>query len=395
MKSVFTLLFALACLQVVSQVAASTQLLKQKIELGKYTFSISLPEGFSVELLTPNLELPRVLHFAGDRLFIGSRSGLVYWLDPPYTDPHVLVTLDDYPHSVVVLENTIYFARTSGIYSAPYTSDTRVLEPSDIKLLLHLPGGQGHSSRTMKIGPDQKLYVSLGISGNCSDEYLHESYPFKARRGGVAIVDPDDESPVMHPFGSGLRNPIGFDWHPVTGQLYATNNGPDHAGYELPPEYFVLVTENSFHGMPWYQFDGEKFVRDSCVQSDPPASMERLSTPAATFPARSAPMDMLFFNDSANARKYINDALVALHGSWATSDGGSDGDPASRREPKLVHVEFSEGDAIAVTDFLTGFQLENGARWARPMGLAIGPDGDIYFSSDDGIQGLFRIRYSP
>jgi len=391
--SILSLLFVWAV--GVSSASAALPYTTQELQLGKYTFTLTLQEGFEVELLTANLESPRVLHFAGDRLFIGSRSGNVYWLDPPYTKPQVMVTLDDYPHSVVVHQNTVYIARTSGIYAAPYTASTTSISADDVKLVWKLPGGQGHNSRTLKVGPDQRLYVSLGVSGNCSDEYLDDSYPANARRGGVAVVDPDAEPAVLRSYGSGLRNPVGFDWHPVTQALYATNNGPDHLGYEVPPEYFARVAEGSFHGMPWYQFDGDKLIRDNCIQSEPPISKQNVEQPVATFPARIAPMDMMFFTDRSNANTFANDALVALHGSWATATGGSDGDPATRREPKLVRVEFADGQAVGVSDVVSGFQLENGARWARPMGVAEGPDGDVYFTSDDGVHGLYRLRYTP
>jgi glucose/arabinose dehydrogenase len=125
--------------------------------------------------------------------------------------------------------------------------------------------------------------------------------------------------------------------------------------------------------------------------------MSVVKRPVAVFPPRSAPMDMVFFDESANASQFRNDALVALHGSWATDDDSrnGNGDPSSRREPKLVLVEFTNAQAGKVVEFMTGFQLPDGRRWARPVGVAIGPDGDIYFTSDDGIQGLYRIKYTP
>jgi hypothetical protein len=101
-----------------------------------------------------------------------------------------------------------------------------------------LPSGDGgHTSRTVRVGPDGRVYVSLGISGNCSNQYLGKDYPFVDRRGGVFVLEESGAKPVLRPFAAGLRNPIGFDWQPQTGVLYASNNGPDHWGFELPPEY--------------------------------------------------------------------------------------------------------------------------------------------------------------
>lgn len=364
----------------------------QQFVFDQYTFPVRLPVGFELEVLVVDLESPRVLHFADDRLFIGARSGKVYWLDPPYSEAHILVELPNYPHSVVVHEEQIYIAQTDGIYVASYKDQPETLQPEDFQLLVSLPGGRGHNSRTLKLGPDGKFYVSLGIAGNCSDQYLHTDYPSADRRGGFFVFDVTDATPALQPFASGLRNPVGFDWHPVTKALYASNNGPDHLGYQQPREVFAKVAKDSFHGMPWYQFDGEALVEDPCIKSSAPRPITEVSKPAATFPARIAPMDMVFLDSSANADAFINDAVVALHGSWATSNGGGDGEPSTRREPKLVRVDFENGSAADVSDLLTGFQLANGARWARPMGVAVGPDGDLYFSSDDGVHGLFRLR---
>lgn len=367
----------------------------QSFEVGRYAFDVTLPTGFRVELLTSSLESPRVIHVSGDQLLIGSRSGKVYALDPPYTDARVLVTLNDYPHSVVVHDGSLYVARTSGLYKASYEPSIQSLSPTDFEKVISLPGGRGHNSRTLKVGPDDALYVSLGIAGNCSKQFLDTRWPFNARRGGVFRIDAlDTASPLLTPYASGLRNPIGMDWHPETGTLHATNNGPDHLGYEMPGEYFARLEPGSNHGMPWYQHDGEKLVRDTCIDSEPPFDISAVDSPVARFPARSAPMDMTFVGKSTGDGSLANDALVALHGSWATDDGGGSGDPASRREPKLVRVDFTNPEALVVSDFMSGFQLEDGSRWARPMGVAIAPDGSILFTSDDGIQGLYRVSYS-
>ena len=247
----------------------------------------------------------------------------------------------------------------------------------------------------MKIGPDNKLYVSLGIRGNCSDEYLDSTYAKDLQRGGVFQIDLNSTDTRLVPFASGLRNPIGFGWHPVTKQWYASNNGPDHRGFESPREYFAKIDKGSFHGMPWFVFEEDEFIADTCIATAPPKPLESISKPVATFPARIAPMDLVFVDNNTKAAQFENDALVALHGSSATADGNGSGDLASRREPKIVRVDFTDGRAGKVYDFMLGFQLSDGNRWARPMGIATGLDGHIYFSSDDGIHGLYRIRYDP
>ena len=367
---------------------------EQTVNLGgSQRVSARIPKGYQLEFLTA-LDGPRLLTFApnGD-LFVGSKSGNVYRLTPPYNKPDVLVRLDDYPHSVALRSNEILIARTHGLYRAPYKAGQKQIAPNDVKLLAALPGGRGHNSRTVGVGPDGRVYVSLGITGNCSDEYLGEPYRFDDRRGGVLVLNEGSGKARWEPFGSGLRNPVGFAWHPKTKELYASNNGPDHLGFDLPPEYFSRVVANSFHGMPWFQYDGKKIIRDDCVKSKPPRPLADVVPPVATFPSRNAPMGVAFVPAGALDKTLEFDAIVALRGSWGTKPSGSFlGDSASRRHPKIVAVRFKDGRAQRVDDLITGFQLPDGDRWARPVGVAVGPDGALYFTSDSDANGLFRLR---
>lgn len=362
----------------------------QVLQVGGSKQRVRIPVGYQLELLTDQLDRPRLMTFAknGD-LLIGSRSGHVYRLPPPYREPEILVDTGDYPHSVALHDNQILIAETGGLYRAPYHSGQTRVSLQDLKLVTRLPAGSGHSSRTVAVGPDGRVYVSLGISGNCSNQYLDNSYPFDQRRGGMFVLQDDR----LVPFASGLRNPVGFDWDPVSHVMYASNNGPDHLGFDQPPEYFSKVMPGSFHGMPWYQYDGHRVHRDDCIGSTPPHPASDVSVPAATFPARNAPMGVAFVPKGALRPELTGDAIVALHGSWATQpSGGAFGGRATRRPPKLVVVRFENGKAIRVDDLVTGFQLKNGARWARPVGVAVGPDGALYFTSDSDANALFRLR---
>ncbi|MCW9012962.1 MAG: PQQ-dependent sugar dehydrogenase [Gammaproteobacteria bacterium] len=366
----------------------------QSVEINGDNFSAQIPTGYKLELLTGDLEGPRLFSFAenGD-LFIGAKSDQVYRLAPPYKNPHAFIKLSDYPHSIAFRKNEILIARTSGVYHAEYKTGQKTLSQKEIKLLAALPGGGGHDSRTVAVGPDGRVYLSLGISGNCSNQYIGDDYSFYNRRGGVLVLDESGARPEWKAFATGLRNPVGFDWHPATNVLYASNNGPDHHGYEQPPEYFSRLDANSFHGMPWYQFNGTTINRDTCIDEKPPQPINEVVKPVATFDSRNAPMAVAFVADNAMDERFKNSAIVALRGSWATkSGGGFFGGNASRRHPKIVVVRFEQGGVHSVENVITGFQLKNGDRWARPVGVGIGPDGALYFTSDSGINGLFRLQ---
>ncbi len=358
---------------------------------------VQVPEGYVLELLTTALDGPRMLTFgANGDLFIGSKSDRVYRLTPPYTRPEVLLELDDYPHSVALRGDELLIAQKTGLYRAPYRPSQARIERDTVTLVAALPGGRGHSSRTVGVGPDGRVYVSLGISGNCSDEYLGAGYDFSERRGGVLLLREDEKPARWETYASGLRNPVGFDWQPQTGVLYASNNGPDHLGFDQPPEYFSRLTAGSFHGMPWYQYDGKTLRRDECIKREPPRPIGDVVAPAATFPSRNAPLGMGFVPKGGMDARFEFDAIVALHGSWGTQpSGGFFGSSATRRPPKLVAVRFEKGEAKGVDDLITGFQLVDGERWARPAGVAFGPDGALYFTSDSETNGLFRLKRSP
>lgn len=390
-----TLSTVLWCLA--TAVQASSQPLgyrEQVLQVGGVERTVRVPTGFRLEFLTAALEGPRLLTFADNgNLFIGSKSGRIYRLPPPYTSPQVLVTLDDYPHSVAFRDNEILIARTGGLYRAPYRPGQAQLDPEAVTLLAALPGGGGHSSRSVAVGPDGRVYLSLGISHNCSDQYLDNRYPPDDRRGGILVLQENNGKASWRPYASGLRNPVGFAWQPETGALYAGNNGPDHWGFDLPPEYFSRIEAGSFHGMPWFQYDGRRIERDACIRRPPPRPARDVSVPVATFPARNAPLGVTFVPQGALNQALEQDAIVALHGSWGTRPRGSaSGSPATRRPPKIVAVRFENGRALRVDDLVTGFQLPDGQRWARPAGVMVGPDGALYVTSDGGTNGLFRLK---
>ena len=394
MHKYFTVLSA--ALVFVATSATAIEYREQVFETGDNAWRLKLPAGYALEHLAA-MNGPRLMVFDDDgRLLVGSGAGRVYRLDPPYVRATVYAALSGYPHDVALRDGMLFVAKSGGIYRAPYRAGRPApLGDDDFTLVAALPPGGGHSSRSIGVGPDGRIYASLGISGNCNDQYLDDSYRFEDRRGGVFVLVEAGagKQARWQPHATGLRNPIGFDWHPGTGVLYASNHGPDHHGYEQPPEYFSRLAPGSFHGMPWFQFDGDTIKRDSCIRGKPPRT--DAIAPVAVFPARNGPMGVAFSSRGQPGTIEAGDAVVALHGSWATRPHGRHlGKKSTRRPPWVAVVRFDEGRATGeVEALIEGFQDAGGTRLARPVGVAFGPDGALYFTSDGGaLKGLFRLK---
>lgn len=285
------------------------------------------------------------------------------------------------PQGLAFVQGRLYVANQDGIVRLEQRAG-RWPASSVISVVSHLPQG-GHTLKTLRQGPDGFLYVNVGSSCNvCVEEdplratllrYTMEGKPAGAVTG----------SPV---WAAGLRNAQGFAWHPVTGDLYATNNGADmraaSAGAkpddDLPPEHLNRIHPGAHYGWPhcW----GARHTDPNFP--GPAGFCARMTPPALMLPAHSTPIGIVFLDRARFPAEYREDALVALHGSW------------NRRTPsgyKVVRVHFEHGQPVRVTDFITGWLDARGA-WGRPVDVAVGPDGALYVS-DDRAGMVYRIRY--
>lgn len=280
-------------------------------------------------------------------------------------------------HGVTVSGSQIYLVTVNDVYVADLTSQGPL---GNLRRIIDdLPDGGQHPNRTLAIGPDGMLYISVGSTCNACDETTAEA-------ATLLRAKPDGTARTI--FASGLRNTIGFAWHPETKALFGMDHGIDWLGDDEPREELNHLQQGKQYGWPYIYADGRANPAD-----EPPGEISheqwaRMSeAPVLLHTAHSAPMQMVFYGGSQFPAEYRHDAFVALHGSW------------NRKVPsgyEVVRVRFSEGKPTAIEPFLHGFLVKQGDSYAqlgRPTGLAITRDGALLVSDDEnGI--IYHVSHS-
>jgi len=273
----------------------------------------------------------------------------------------------NYPFGLAFRGDTMYFAEMTAVQRL----DPGATAP--VTLVPTLPSG-GHATRTLVIGPDNLMYVAVGSSCNiCNDT---------PPRAAVTRYNLDGSNP--HTFATGLRNSVGLAFNPATGELWANNNDRDDIGGNdvamtdsLPPEHLNILRDGRWYGWPQCYLPGRR------NPEYPMADCSNVEPPAITVQAHSAPLGLAFYTGTMFPAEFRGDAFMTYHGSW------------NRRVPtgaKVVRVRVQGGVATAVADFVTGWQLGNGSRWGRPVGLLVMPDGALLVSDDMGGR-IWRVTY--
>jgi glucose/arabinose dehydrogenase len=251
----------------------------------------------------------------------------------------------------------VRFDTATGRTSGPYT-----------RIVDDFTANGFHETKTIGFGPDGWLYVSQGSSCNaCIEE--------DSRRATMMRMRPDGTGREI--YATGLRNSVGFDWAPWDGALYATENGRDLLGDDMPPDELNRIERGGFYGWPFvHGFD----IRDPEYGGKAAAAIGRALPPAHGFKAHNAPLGIRFLRGPDAPAGFDRTALVALHGSWNRTqlDGY-----------KVVALRWGDDGRVVETDFLTGFLGRDGII-GRPAGIALGPAGEI-FVADDYAGVIYRI----
>jgi hypothetical protein len=257
-----------------------------------------------------------------------------------------------YPFGLAFRGDTMYFAEQTAVERLDPGATTPVT------LVANLPAG-GHVSRTIAFGPDNRLYVAVGSSCNVCDD--------PPPRSAVTSYALDGSNP--HTFATGLRNSVGLAFHPTTGELWANNNDRDGLGDDIPPEHLNILRDGRWYGYPQCYLPGQpnpEYAGADCSGVEPPA---------LTFQAHSAPLGLVFYSGAMFPAGYQGEAFMTYHGSW---------DRSVPTGAKVVRVHVQNGQPTAIDDFVTGWQLADGSRWGRPVGLLVMPDGALLVSDDLG-----------
>ncbi|MEN8184484.1 MAG: PQQ-dependent sugar dehydrogenase, partial [Myxococcota bacterium] len=338
---------------------------------------IRTAEGFGSALFAEGVPGARFLRPtpSGDLLLSQPRSGRVLLLEADRdgdgrTDGvHTLLEGLNRPHGLDLHEGWLYVGETDAVVRVRFDAAARRTRGAIERVVTGLPTGGNHWTRTLRVGEDGWLYVSVGSSCNvCIEE--------DPRRAALLRFRPDGSAGET--FATGLRNAVGFDWQPGTGRLFATDNGRDLLGDDFPPCELNEVVASGFYGWP---FANGHRVPDPDLGAGRELEIEASIPPVHGFGAHNAPLGIAFVRGDAPPG-YQDAALVALHGSWNRSrkDGY-----------KVVSLHWQPDGTLVERDFLWGF-LEDEDVIGRPVDVAQGTDGAFYVS-DDYAGAVYRVAW--
>jgi glucose/arabinose dehydrogenase len=362
-----------------------------------------VPEGLQIRALATGFQHPRSLYVLpnGDVLVVESNgpkppifrpkdiiTGWVQWFAGAKAKdanritllrdangdgvPEVRTVFLDHlssPFGVALVGHDLYVANTDAVVRYPYQDgETTITDPGT--KLTDLPGGpiDHHWTKALLASPDgSKLYVGVGSNSNITENGIGAEYE------RAAIWEVDRATGAHRIYASGLRNPTGLQWEPVTGKLWAIANERDEIGPDLVPDYLTSVRDGGFYGWP-YSYYGEHL--DPRVQPQRPDLVAKAIVPDYALSSHVAPLGLALYKGSELPERYQGGAFVGEHGSW---------DRTPLNGYKVVFVPFSGGKPSGpAQDVVTGFLDANDHARGRPVGLAVDRSGALLIADDVG-----------
>ncbi len=342
--------------------------------------SIRLPPGFSISMYADDVP--------GARSLALSPSGIVYVGTRDRGDGSVYAVVDEgrdgtadrvvtiarglsQPNGVAWHDGSLYVAEFNRVirYSAidDFVSSGRGFDDVPLATVVRaLPETDHHEWRYIGFGPDGKLYVGLGAPCNICDP--------EAPLAGIARMNPDGSD--FEAFASGVRNTVGFDWHPETGALWFTDNGRDELGDDVPADELNAAPRAGIHF--GYPFCHQGDVTDPEFGDRLPC--EEFEPPAWKLGAHVAALGMRFYDGAMFPPEYRGRIFIAEHGSWNRS---------SKVGYRVVAVRLENGRPVGEETFAEGW-LQGEEAWGRPVDVLVMPDGALLVS-DDRAGAIYRI----
>ncbi|OUJ74937.1 PQQ-dependent sugar dehydrogenase [Hymenobacter crusticola] len=338
---------------------------------------LKVPAGFAVNKFAEGIGKPRIMAVtSAGHVYVSDRdAGTVTLLQDTNNDgvaerKQVVATIKQ-AHGLAVQGSKLYIVAVKELYVADINMDGTLSAPR--QLLNDLPDGGQHPNRTLAFGPDGQLYLSVGSTCNSCPEPNPEL-------ATMLVANPDGSGRRI--FAKGLRNTIGFGWHPQTREFWGMDHGIDWLGDDEQKEELNKITQGADYGWPYIYGEGKYNPGDRPDNMTYAEYAAKTTKPTLTYQAHSAPMAMVFYTASQFPAEYQNDAFVAMRGSW------------NRSKPsgyKVVRVHFENGQPVRFDDFLTGFLVNNDrSHFARLVGLAVNRDGSLLVSDDtNGV--IYRV----
>ncbi len=272
------------------------------------------------------------------------------------------------PFGMALVGDTLYVANADAVVAFPYKEgETKIT--ADGKKIMDLPAGRNHhwTKNIIASRDGTKLYVTVGSNSNVGENGMDVEV------GRAAIHELDLATGKSRIFASGLRNPNGLAWAPVTGALWTTVNERDEIGPDLVPDYMTSVKDGAFYGWPYSYYGQHVDVR---IQPQDSALVAKAIKPDYALGSHTASLGLAFYEASLLPSKYNGGAFIGQHGSWNRN-------PVSGY--KVIFVPFKDGipDGVA-EDVLTGFLDKDGNAQGRPVGVVVDSAGALLVADDVG-----------
>ncbi|REG59512.1 hypothetical protein B0G80_2271 [Paraburkholderia sp. BL6669N2] len=337
---------------------------------------IKLPPGFHIEVLSDAVPSARAMALSPKGiLYIGSLDGHVYALELQngrVTARHVIASGLETPAGVAWHQGALYVSAVSKIVRFDAIDTHLNGPPKPVVVIDTLPTETHHGWKFIAFGPDGKLYVPQGAPCNvCLKD--------RNRFGLIGRMDPDGSHYEI--VARGIRNSVGFAWHPATHELWFTDNGRDLLGDDVPDDKLNRAPRAGMDfGFP-YCHGGD--TSDPEFGKDHPCSA--FTPPAVKLGAHVAALGMRFYDGPMFPAAYRNSIFIAEHGSWNRS---------KKVGYRVVHVVTNpDGSNARQEVFAEGWLQSGETEWGRPADVLPLPDGSLLIS-DDYAGAVYRVTYS-